>query len=292
MIQAKAANKTSKKRAAANTSSSSTTSSNKKSRLTAKSCGLTKDEFASIALATIKRELKQFVKTLAKQVREDWHDGYEEQGGTICNWFHALGRFEGRGSCELRDARANGTEKVGILQRVINIGVGKKAALFQCNEILKAVADSWFSLCAVPMRGTVEEQSCHDGAKISLMLPGMPAGESADTFYINVKEKTWMYVWIALLRVHAAKEDVDQPLLLQCVQDATVHGVLFDPSDEDGPVFETLLEAIDEEGNVNEKVLPNNGAALDVILANKQAWQSLPSTRVTHKMGKVRDSRF
>ena len=51
---------------------------------------LTKEEFESIKAAPIKKKLKEIVKTLARQVDADWHDGYEEQAETKAEWFEAI----------------------------------------------------------------------------------------------------------------------------------------------------------------------------------------------------------
>ena len=66
-----------------------------------------------------------------------------------------------------------------------------------------------------------------------------------------------------------------------------MHDVIFENGNEDGPVFETMLT-----GREGEPPLPNDGKALDVILADEQSWKALPSTRKTHKMRKGRDARF
>ena len=103
----------------------------RKKPVTAKSLGLTKDEYDRVKAAPIKKDLKAIVKTLARQVDADWHDGYEEQAETKGEWFEAL---------------------EGPLQAVLDIGVGKRTALVQCNEILKIVADSYADLLACPCR--------------------------------------------------------------------------------------------------------------------------------------------
>ena len=283
----------------------------KKKPRTAKSLGLTKQEFASIKPGPIKKCLKACVKTLAKQIHDDWHDGTEEQGETIGDWFLSLGK-----EVELctrtftyKNARAkpwkDDTTTIGILQRVIDIGIGRESALYECNEILKAVADSWYDMCACPMRGTVEDACGNGGANIVLTLPGTPGkGDIGETFELGQHDKAWMFVWVALLRVHATLENVDRSLLLQCVKDATMHDVIFENGNEDGPVFESLLtghglllqgdfwksSCCTEKSTLTP--LPNDGKALDVILADEQSWKALPSTRKTHKMRKGRDARF
>jgi hypothetical protein len=303
--------KTAKKRAAATGDGSGI----KKKARTAKSLGLSKQEFASIKPGPIKKCLKDCVRTLAKQIHDDWHDGWEEQGETLCDWFRSLGReveyvqvSTNPWISMYKNARANpwkdGTG-TGILQRVINIGIGRESALYECNEILKAVADSWYDMCACPMRGTVEDACCNGGATIVLSLPdtdNSSTGHTGQTFELGQHQKAWMFVWVALLRVHATLENVDRSLLLQCVKDATTHDVIFENGNEDGPVFESLLSGDGgqkQEGDCWKSrwggpplKLPNDGKALDVILADEQSWKALPSTRKTHKMRRGRDARF
>lgn len=80
----------------------------RKKPVTAKSLGLTKEEFESIKAAPVKKKLKEHVKTLARQVDVDWHDGWEEQSETKVTWFSAIQE---------------------PLQAVLDIGVGKETAL-------------------------------------------------------------------------------------------------------------------------------------------------------------------
>ena len=238
-------------------SSSSSSGSNKKKRRTAKSFGLTKEEWASVKLAPIKRGLKVYVKTLAKQVDDDWHDGYEEQGDTLCDWFNHI---------------------ADPLQSVLTVGVEKKTALFECNEILKAVSDSWYDLCACPMRGTVEDNADnYECASCKLTIPG----HDEDKFTMDDGvSRVWSYVWTALLRVHAARADVDTSVLLQCIKDATVNGVNFSvggAGDHDLDDF-AALKSIDCK-------------ALDTVIAERK-WAALPNTRKHHRMRRAIDRRF
>jgi hypothetical protein len=122
----------------------------RKKAVTAKSLGLTKDEFDSIKAAPIKKTLKEIVKTLAQQVDADWHDGYEEQAETKGEWFEAI---------------------QGPLQAVLDIGVGKQTALLQCNEVLKIVSDSFYDLLACPCRCNTEEELSEMDKEFELDMP-------------------------------------------------------------------------------------------------------------------------
>ena len=146
----------------------------RKKAVTAKSLGLSKDEFDSIKAPPIKRALKTIVKKLAKQVDDDWHDGYEEQAETKGEWFEAIQE---------------------PLQAVLDIGVGKKTALLQCNEVLKIVSDSFYDLLACPCRCDTKDELCEMDKQFELELPwGETATYDASSSY---PYDAWSYVWVA-----------------------------------------------------------------------------------------------
>ena len=61
-----------------------------KKAITAKSPGLTEEEFNSIKPAPIKKKLNDTVHKLNCQVDADWHGGYEQQAETKGEWFEAI----------------------------------------------------------------------------------------------------------------------------------------------------------------------------------------------------------
>ena len=240
---------TSKKRSA-----SSAASSSSKKRRTAEALGLTKEEWASVTLAPVKKKLKAWVQTLAQQVNDDWHDGWEDQINTISDWYEDIAT---------------------PLQSVLDVGVKRATALLECNEILKAVSDSWYDLCACPMRGTVVGNVGDFDTDIQLRIPG----QDEDSFRMgDGVHLVFSYVWTALLRVHAARKDVDASVLLQCVKDASVNNVNFSVD----------AEGQDLEGCALEKI---DCKALNVIVAERK-WAALKNTRKTHGMRRAIDRRF
>ena len=202
----KPATTTAKRKAATQPGERDAASSKKKAkRVTAKSLGLTKEEFARIKLAPHKKSLNGLVEELALMVNADWHDGWFVQGEHIMEWGEAL--------------RAP-------MQAVLDIGVGKVSALSHCNEILKFAADSYKDLCACPMRGGVEE-SASEIKVTPCNIPGHGTG-------LSLGPRPWEEVWTVLLRSHANKKSVDEALLLQCIKDAHDNGVDFSAVDEEG----------------------------------------------------------
>jgi hypothetical protein len=242
----------------------------RKKAVTAKSLGLTKDEMDRIKPAPIKRSLKDIVKKLAKQVDDDWHDGYEEQAEKKEEWFEAIQE---------------------PLQAVLDIGVGKQTALAQCNEVLKIVSDSFYDLLACPCRcDTIEELSEMDKS-FDLELPWGETDFSAASGYVR---DAWSYVWVALLRVHSNKDDVDKSLLLQCIKDAhdnmsgaemmKLPGFLYDQNDE-----EYDIGSFDQEDG---KDAPSGAKLANYVNNRASEWKSLPTTKKVHRMRRAIDRRF
>ncbi len=238
--------------------------------MTAKSLGLTKEEFDSIKPAPIKRALKDIVKKLAKQVDDDWHDGYEEQAETKGEWFEAIQE---------------------PLQSVLDIGVGKQKALSQCNEVLKIVSDSFYDLLACPCRCDTKEELSDMGKSFVLQLPWGETEYSAESGY---QQDVWSYVWVALLRVHSNLDDVDEGLLLQCIKDAhdnmsgaemiKLPGFLYDQNDE-----KYDIGTFDQRDG---KDAPSGTKLAHYVNNRASEWKSLPTTKKVHRMRRAIDRRF
>eukprot|EP00483_Globobulimina_turgida_P007134 UN07148 len=91
--------------------------------------GLTKK-----AANEFKKKMNQYVKSLAKMVNLDWHDGWEEQGEELQEYFQYLQK-----------------PAICIYEYVI-----KQRDYDKLNEILKNMADSWDNIHTIPFRGGVE----------------------------------------------------------------------------------------------------------------------------------------
>ncbi|KAL7552132.1 hypothetical protein ACHAWF_015341 [Thalassiosira exigua] len=238
----------------------------RKKPVTAKSLGLTKEEYDRIRPAPIKKALKSIVKSLANQVDADWHDGYEEQAETKGEWFEALQE---------------------PLQAVLDIGVGKRTALQQCNEVLKIVADSWCDLLACPCRGDTREDMGEMDKEFDLELPW---ADTDKTIRIGSHpEDMWSYVWNALLRTHASMEGADEATLLRCIKDASDNNGY--EVEFDGPLYDPG-ELYAGDTPKDEPGVPD-AKALSLLVKNKASeWQSLSTTKKVHRMRGAIDRRF
>ena len=84
----------------------------------------------------VMNNLQAIVDKLTRQVNKDWHNGCEKQAVTSGEWFMAL-RLP--------------------VQKLLDIGIGKKSCLKQCNELLKILSASWKDLNEVDSRVSVED---------------------------------------------------------------------------------------------------------------------------------------
>lgn len=98
--------------------------------------GITGDQWAAINPVNVKKELKQHARELAKQVKDDWHDGYEDQSLTCAEWLVDVSKY---------------------LQAVMDIGVGQGKALKECHQGLMFIGDSYRDLAANPIRVDLDE---------------------------------------------------------------------------------------------------------------------------------------
>jgi hypothetical protein len=246
---------------------------NKKPRkkpVTAKSLSLMKEEFDRIKPAPIKKKLKEIVKTLAKQVDADWHDGWDDQAVTKGEWFMALEE---------------------PLQAVLDIGVAKETALLQCNEVLKIVSDSYYDLLACPCRCDTKEDLGDMDKEFGLDLPWGDTFTDESGRHVDA----WSYVWIALLRVHANSSIVDSGLLLQCIKDASdnMQGAETLRIPEDMALYNQSDEEYDITfGNKDGQNVPDGTNLAQIVRERASEWKSLPSTKKVHRMRRAIDRRF
>jgi hypothetical protein len=248
----------------------------RKKPVTAKSLGLTKEEFETIKAANVKKDLKAFVHKLNCQVDANWHDGYDKQAETKGEWFEALWH---------------------PLTAVLEIGVNKKTALAQCNEVLKTIADSYYDLLACPCRCSTTDDLEAMEKEIELSLPWgtelkIESGEQVDA---------WSYVWIALLRVHANIDGTDEALLFRCIKDAhdNMQGAktmkfpdclaLYDQDDGE----EHWTDGHDEgEHNTDGYGVPDGTKLSRLIIDRASEWKDLPTTKKVHRERRAIDRRF
>jgi hypothetical protein len=169
----------------------------------------------------VRWQLQQHIENLADQVRSqvgpNYAEGYEEQWESKLNWYDAI---------------------AAPLQNVLDIGIGKKTALKECNEVLKMVADSFDALLACGAKMDTREELSESAASFELSLPWGETGEDGKGPSVLVctgmeVENAWLWIWVVLLRVHAALgREEDKHVLLQCIKDCRAHEV--------GPDYITL----------------------------------------------------
>ncbi|KAL7487454.1 hypothetical protein ACHAW6_013042 [Cyclotella cf. meneghiniana] len=169
----------------------------------------------------VRWQLQQHIENLADQVRSqvgpNYAEGYEEQWESKLNWYDAI---------------------AAPLQNVLDIGIGKKTALKECNEVLKMVADSFDALLACGAKMDTREELSESAASFELTLPWGEKGEDGKGPSVLIctgmeVENAWLWIWVVLLRVHAALgREEDKQVLLQCIKDCRAHEV--------GPDYITL----------------------------------------------------
>jgi hypothetical protein len=179
------------------------------------------DQTRPLDARIIRWQLQQHIDNLSDQVRsqtgQNFAEGYEEQWESKLNWYDAI---------------------ASPLQTVLDIGVGKKTALKECNEILKMVADSFDALLACGAKMDTREELSESAASFELTLPWGEKSEDGKDPSILVctgmeVENAWLWIWVVLLRVHAALgREEDKQVLLQCIKDCRAHEV--------GPEYVTL----------------------------------------------------
>ena len=176
--------------------------------VTAKSLGLTKEEFDSIKVPLHKKKLKAIVKELHEQVDANWHDGCEEQGETIEEWYKYL---------------------MKPLQAIIDIGVTKFVAFEQCFALLKVIFESYRELCSIPVRGDA------DWYVESITVDPLTHPRITEECEHSLQ---WLVAGKLLIMSHANEGNVSDEILLQAVKNLSDMGAL----DEE----EAIIEGMDE----------------------------------------------
>jgi hypothetical protein len=104
----------------------------------------------------------------------------------------------------------------------------------------------------------------------------------------------WSYVWVALLRVHSAKDDSksaenNKDILLRCIKDASDNMKGAEYMKFSGNLF--LYD--DDDNNLQDGKNAPSSTALDRLIGDKaSAWENLPTTKKEHRMRRTIDRRF
>jgi len=225
--------------------------------------GLTKK-----AANEFKKKMNGFVKVLAKMVNRDWHDGYEEQGEQLQEYFQYLKE-----------------PAMCVYEYVV-----KGRDYDKLNEILKNMADTWDNIHAIPFRGGVEMGD----TDFDLELTEIGVSKN---FYASPSTLI-SFMWCLMLHGACANDDVTDEEIHRYIKDAVdndvdVLGGCDDDDDGGGGGADEDEEKETKEGVIEQhECLRNGGERLKSLLENKQVWNALASTKKKHKMRRGIDRRF
>lgn len=191
-------------------------------------------------------------------------ESYEDQWESKLAWYEAIAK---------------------PLQSVLDVGIGLKSQLKECNEILKMVADSFDALMACGTRMDSREELNESAATIELTLPWGEKDKHGKVPNVLVctgmhVENAWLWVWVVLLRVHAELgREEDKDVLLQCIKDCRAHevgpGYISLTTEEPLPQY---LSEISESVIVGDLKNCPGGEALAKIV-KEGAWNKLRCNR-------------
>mmetsp|Transcript_19956 Transcript_19956/g.33394 ORF Transcript_19956/g.33394 Transcript_19956/m.33394 type:complete len:341 (+) Transcript_19956:210-1232(+) len=273
--------------------------------------GVSQEDFKNTDLKARATVLKQSVKTLAKMVDDDWHDGHMYQDEEVNNYLN---------------------EVEPMLQAVYNISVKAQKAFERCHEIIKLIADTWDNMKTIPMRGTVEQSFEQIADASDMSVGGVFSIRDGD----EMIKKMWPRFLLAAASCSSSEHEVTDAALARFIKDADDFGVdiLSAPEDEDedenenqdkdaddfGVDILSAPEDEDEDENENQdkgntkatsvvaitssttaKPAPSSTSTtaeskglsrLTAIYGNRSAWSNLPTTRKVHKQKSAIDRRF
>lgn len=235
----------------------------KKARILAGATGakgsvpLPSEAAALVNVPEIRKSLNEYVKNLARTVNDDWHDSYEETDEMLCEWLQECAK------------------QVGSVMRV---GVELGAGFDCCHEVLKVVMDTWSNIQAIPFRGCPAESL--GNAEVELEF-----GDPESLENVHSAEELVTYAWPLLLARAAADAAVTDAALMRMIKDAHEHGVK-QPDRPDG------RESIPEGVEGLTEVVQHGRTRVEQLVARKEEWSALTSTRKVHRMRGAIDRRF
>jgi hypothetical protein len=225
----------------------------------------------------IMEELNAITIKLMKQVDDDWHDGWQEQGETFDEWLELL-------KCPL--------------QTVLHVGIRNGIMLKECNEVLKIISHSWRNIYNTNMR-CFEQQfdgdwdvdfSPPDGKdviagheyvySISLLYDFQKKRKDRYCIVMNVME----FVWNLLLRKHVSMVNANNTdVLLQCIKDCDSNdfslGLYEGEMDEEYKRNNNIEEEYKDITD-NLQLTSSDLKGLEkYVEENKSKWKVLPDTR-------------
>jgi len=208
-----------------------------------------------------KKKMNEYVKRLAKMVNLDWHDGWEEQGEELQEYYQYL------------------QEPATVIYEYTAI---KQQDYDKLNEILKNMADSWDNIHAIPFRGGVELGD----TDFDLHLTEIG---TVKNFYASPSDLI-SFLWSLMLFGCCGNEEIQDQEIYRYIKDAVDNNVDI----LDGTKSDDIDDGEEEKEGIIEQhqCLKDGENRLKELFANKQEWKALPSTKKTHKMRRAIDRRF
>ena len=246
-----------------NASKSMSTSKSKSKGKKSKGRGLTKK-----AVNEYKKKMNGYVRTMAKMVNRDWHDGWQEQGEELQEYFQYLKE-----------------PSKTVYQYVI-----KQRDYEKLNEILKNMADSWSNIHAIPFRCGITDM-------LEDTVLDFELTEINKTKKFNASPNDLIsFMWSLMLYGACGNDEVTDDEIYRYIKDAVDNDVdvLDGCKDDDGENEESENEESKSEESVVDKYecLKRGEDRLIQLLANEEEWGSLATTKKVHKMRRAIDRRF
>lgn len=224
-------------------------------------------DVAAIKPADVKKKLNAHVKTLARMVDSDWHDGYEEQGEECMEWIASCG---------------------ALVESALRVGVAFGCGHELGHAVLTHVADTWAQIEKIPFRcdpgECISDGSWQEGSKISLDL--VEGAEGAE-YACHSAAALYSLAWPLLLGAAAASPAVADEALLRMVKDAVDHGVRapHKASEEEAELAADGMRLPASMATGRERLTA-------LVVGRKAEWSALPSTKKHHKQRRAIDRRF
>lgn len=218
---------------------------------------LLEDDVKNTDIKLVRKKLLGLIKRLAKEVDDDWHDGFEGQDETIEEFKAAL---------------------VPILQAVYNIAVKSKREFVRCHGIIQYVADCWDNINAIPKRTAVDETFFEEDFDLEDSQTGKQI-LSASSSFTEILQPLWSEFLLSAAGC-TSDDRVSDEVMFRFIKDATDYGV-------------NVLKATKEDGARKTTALMDPGMTRLVTLYNmKSSWQGLNTVRVKHNMRRLIDRRY
>lgn len=230
-----------------------------------------------------RKVLQKHVKTLAKLVNADWHDGEEEQSDELREYLKTCNNHL-LSVAELMDAAAKlQTRDDAVVQ------------FERCLELLLVVEDSYVDMCSVPMRSVVSE-FC-EGAYNDFNEPMMDL--EIDTYKFKDRKNAMQHLWQRLIATAASVAFVPDELLCSMIKAAHDYKVKFLeqatsqlPADPSAPAKKYGWQEKRPPPPTKTTARVAGYERVAALTATKTKWQHLPCVYIEHKQRHAVDRRF